>query len=157
MSAQVARVDDERETAVRVLEHEVGLLLRRIRRGISERARQVHPELSATSYTILGTLAEFGPRRAADLAELFSMDKGTVSRVVHQLLELGLVERSPDPADGRASIIVVTQDATRRLARMHELRRVEFGERLAGWAAADIAHLAAELGRFNRAVFEPAE
>jgi DNA-binding MarR family transcriptional regulator len=157
VTTRSAQVDEERETAVRVLEHEVGLLLRRVRRGIAERALQVHPELSATAYTILGTLAEFGPRRAADLAELFSMDKGTVSRVVHQLLELGLVERSPDPADGRASIIVVTRDATRRLARMHEQRRVVFAERLADWAAEDIAHLGAELGRFNQAVFQPGE
>jgi DNA-binding MarR family transcriptional regulator len=155
VTSRSARVEAERETAVRVLEHEVGLLLRRIRRGIAERARQVHPELSATSYTLLGTLAEFGPRRAAELAELFSMDKGTVSRVVHQLLELGLVERTPDPADGRASIIAATDEATTRLARMHEQRRELFDERLVDWDAEDIARLGTELGRFSQAVFEP--
>lgn len=156
MSGTVTVTDEQRDNAVRVLEHEIGLLLRRIRRGIAERALQVHPELNATSYTILGTLAEFGPRRAADLAGLFAMDKGTVSRVVHQLLELGLVERSPDPADGRASIISVTAEATERLAAMHAQRRELFGERLADWATGDIEHLAAELSRFNEAVFEPA-
>jgi DNA-binding MarR family transcriptional regulator len=146
--------DERRDAAVGTLEHEIGLLLRRIRRGISERALQVHPELNATSYTLLGTLSEFGPRRAADLAEMFAMDKGTVSRVVHQLLELGLVQRTPDPEDGRASIISVTEAATDRLAHMHELRRELFGARLADWRADEIERLATQLARFNVAVFD---
>jgi DNA-binding MarR family transcriptional regulator len=150
----VTRVDERRDGAVRVLEHEVGLLLRRIRRGIAERAVQVHPELNVTSYSLLGTLSEFGPRRAADLAELFALDKGSVSRVIHQLLELGLVERTPDPADGRASIISVTDEATRRIAHMHELRRALFEERLSDWEPDEIEQLASQLGRFNQAVFD---
>jgi len=148
--------DERRDAAVRTLEHEIGLLLRRIRRGIAERAVQVHPELNPTSYTLLATLSDFGPRRAADLAELFAMDKGTVSRVVHQLLELGLVERSPDPADGRASIVSVTAEAQRRLGHMYELRRELISQRLSDWLPDDIEHLASQLGRFNNVVFDPA-
>ena len=156
MTAVTPTTDERRDVAVRTLEHEIGLLLRRIRRGIAERAVQVHPELNPTSYTLLATLSDFGPRRAAELAELFAMDKGTVSRVVHQLLELGLIERSPDPEDGRASIISVTEEAERRLVHMHELRRELFARRLADWGPEDIEHLALELGRFNNAVFDPA-
>jgi DNA-binding MarR family transcriptional regulator len=148
------RTGERRDVAVLALEHEIAMLLRRIRRGMSERALQVHPELNATSYALLGTLGEYGPRRAADLAEMFAMDKGTVSRVVHQLLELGLVQRTPDPADGRASIISVTALATERLAHMHELRRELFDDRLADWAADEIEQLATQLGRFNVAVFD---
>ena len=154
MTVTPTRDTDQRDTAVRTLDHEIGLLLRRIRRGIAERAVQVHPELNATSYSLLTTLAEFGPRRAADLAELFAMDKGTVSRVVHQLAELGLVDRSPDPDDGRASILSVTAEATRRLGLMHERTRELFGERLADWAAEDIEDLAIQLARFNADVFD---
>jgi DNA-binding MarR family transcriptional regulator len=143
-----------RATAVRSLEHEIGLLLRQIRRGMSERALQVHPELSPTSYAILATLGEFGPRRAAELAEMFAMDKGTVSRVVHQLLELDLVQRTPDPEDGRASILSVTKDATARLEQMHDLRRQLFDTQLADWHADEIEQLATQLGRFNVDVFD---
>lgn len=143
-----------RDAAVRGLEHEIGLLLRLIRRGMSERALQVHPELNPTSYAMLATLGEFGPRRAAELAEMFAMDKGTVSRVVHQLLQLGLVQRTPDPEDGRASILSVTKDATARLEQMHELRRQLFDTQLAEWPAEEIEQLATQLGRFNVAVFD---
>jgi DNA-binding MarR family transcriptional regulator len=156
MTVAGAEVDARRDTAVGALEHEIGRLLQRIRRGIFERAVQVHPELNATSYTLLATLAEIGPRRAAELSEMFAMDKGTVSRVVHQLLELGLIERTPDPEDGRASILSLTEAATERIAHMHELRRELFGSRLAEWDLEEIQQLASQLGRFNAAVFDPA-
>lgn len=154
-TSEGAMTTDRRGTAMRSLEHEIGTLLRRVRRGLAERAVQVHPDLNATSYTLLSTLREHGPQRAADLAELFALDKGSVSRVVHQLLELGLIERSPDPADGRASILSVTDEAVRRLAQVREQRRESFDARLADWEPAEIEELAARLGRFNVALSDP--
>jgi DNA-binding MarR family transcriptional regulator len=148
---------DRRRTAVRSLEQEIGTLLRRIRKGLSERAVHVHPELNPTSYMLLLTLKEQGARRAADLAELYALDKGSVSRLVHQLIELGLVERSPDPADGRASILSATDDAVRRLAEVRENRREHFDDRLDGWEPEEIEDLAGRLARFNQALTDPAD
>jgi DNA-binding MarR family transcriptional regulator len=144
--------DSRRHAAVRNLEREIGTLLRRIRKGLVERAIQVHPELNPTSYMILSTLTEHGARRAADLAEMFALDKGSVSRVVHQLLELGLIARSPDPADGRASLLSVTDEAVRRLAEIRDDRREHFDDRLLDWEPAEIEELAERLGRFNHAL-----
>lgn len=146
--------DDRRDAAVRGLEHEIGRLLRRIRRGLADRATQVDPELNATAYPLLVTLAEAGPHRAADLADLFALDKGAVSRIVHQLLELGLIERAPDPQDGRASILSVTPKARARLAAIVDARHEVVGQRLADWEADSIAELAAGLARFNAAISE---
>ena len=155
MSTAATDRGGRREAAVRNLEHEIGTLLRRIRRGLAERATQVHPDLNPTSYMLLTTLTEHGARRAADLAELFALDKGSVSRFVHQLVELGLVERSPDPADGRASILSVTDDAVRRLAEVRDDRREHFDGRLAAWEPGEIEEFAAVLGRFNAALSDP--
>jgi DNA-binding MarR family transcriptional regulator len=151
-----AAADERRQVAVRNLEHEIGTLLRRVRKGLSERAVQVHPELNATSYLILTTLSEHGACRAAHLADSFALDKGSVSRMVHQLLELGLIERSPDPADGRASILTATDEAVRRLAAVRDDRRQHFDDRLDAWEVADIEDLTDRLGRFNHALSEPA-
>lgn len=140
---------DRRDEAMRTLEHEIGMLLRRVRKGIGERAVKVHPDLNPTSYTLLMTLVDFGPRRAAELADLFALDKGAVSRVVHQLLELGYVERTPDPHDGRASIVAATASAVKRLDEVAVDRRVEFGQRLAEWEPTEIDDLARSLARFN--------
>lgn len=142
----------EREEAIRGLEHELGRLLRRVRRGLADRAVLVDPALSATAYPLLVTLAEIGPHRAGELAEMFALDKGAVSRIVGQLLEFGLIERSPDPADGRASILSATDEAHRRFARLAEVRRAEVGVRLADWDPASIAELGAGLARFNAAI-----
>ena len=156
MTATKQSSDQRRDNAVRSLEHEIGTLLRRIRRGLSERAVEVHPDLNATSYLLLTTLSEHGARRASDLADMFALDKGSVSRLVHQLLELGLIERSPDPADGRASILSVTDAAVRRLADVRDNRRQHFDDRLDGWEPREIEDLADRLGRFNLALSETA-
>lgn len=140
---------ETRDEAMRTLEHEIGILLRRVRRGIAERAAMIHPELNATSYSLLLALADHGPRRAGELAETFALDKGSVSRLVHQLLELGLIERNPDPRDGRASILAVTDLARTRLAEMAEWRRDVLTTRLVGWEPTEVRALADGLARFN--------
>ena len=148
-------VDDvRRDEALRGLEHEIGRLLRRVRRGLTDRAAQVDPELSATAYPLLATLAEFGPHRASDLADMFALDKGAVSRVVHHMLELGLIERMPDPKDGRASILSVTPKAQERLATMADRRREDFGAKLADWEPSTITDLAQSLAQLNAAISE---
>jgi len=144
--------DVRRSAAVRNLEHEIGTLMRRLRRGLGERAVQVHPELNTTSYLLLSTLNDHGAQRAVGLAELFSLDKGSVSRAVHQLVELGLVERTPDPGDGRASLLSVTPEAVRRLGEVQSQRQEHFDDRLAGWTPVDIEDLAERLGRLGTAL-----
>ncbi|RNL77305.1 MarR family winged helix-turn-helix transcriptional regulator [Nocardioides marmorisolisilvae] len=145
-------MEAERDEAIRDLEHEIGKLLRRVRRGLTDRAALVDPSLNATAYPLLITLNEFGPHRAADLADLFALDKGAVSRVVHQLLELDLIERTPDPNDGRASILQMSAKGRQRLAELADQRREEFGAKLAGWDADNIHELARGLARFNLAI-----
>ena len=45
------------------------------------------------------------------------MDKGAVSRQVQHLVDLGLVDRQPDPDDGRATLLAASADgAVARLA-----------------------------------------
>lgn len=147
-----ARAEIDRDQALRGLEHEIGRLVRRIRRGLADRAARVDPGLTASSYPLLVALVELGPHRAADLVDVFALDKGAVSRAVHQLLELGLIERAPDPQDGRASILSATPKAVERLAATAESRHQEIGAHLADWTVTSIADLAEGLARFNSAV-----
>ncbi|HET6151381.1 MAG TPA: MarR family transcriptional regulator [Marmoricola sp.] len=148
------RDEVRRDEAMSGLEHEIGRLLRRVRRGLADRAAQVDPELNATAYPLLATLAEFGPHRAADLADMFALDKGAVSRVVHQLLELDLIVRTPDPKDGRASILSASEKAMKRLAELVDSRREEFGALLSDWEPDELVDLAKGLARFNASISE---
>jgi DNA-binding MarR family transcriptional regulator len=141
--------DDE---TLRALEHEMSILVRRIRRVIAERARMLHPELSPVAYSMLMALNDSGPQRASDLVEIFSVDKGAVSRQVQALLELGLIERSPDPEDRRAMILAISEEGHRRLDSIAVQRRSEVNERLVGWTDDDLSSFVTTLSRYNAAL-----
>ncbi len=109
----------------------------------------MHPELSPGGYFMLAHLESAGPVRAADLAEALGQDKGGVSRHVQHLTDLGLVERQPDPEDRRAQLLVLTEDAQKRLEAMQHERQLRLSEKLADWTAQDLAAFADQLARYN--------
>jgi len=147
--ALMTAVPSDRSEATRALEHEFGVVLRRVRRKQAARAKMVHPELPAASYSMLTALYESGPRRSSELADLFAIDKGAVSRQVARLERLGLVTRQTDPDDGRAQLLSLTDLGRERLAEVARRRREWYDDRLSDWSVAEIAHLAEELGRYN--------
>jgi DNA-binding MarR family transcriptional regulator len=140
------------DDTLRALEHEMSILVRRIRRVIAERARMLHPELSPVAYSMLMALNDSGPQRASALVEIFSVDKGAVSRQVQALLELGLIERSPDPEDRRAMILAISEEGHRRLDSIALQRRNEVNERLVGWTDDDLSTFVGTLSRYNAAL-----
>lgn len=128
------------------------MLIRRVKRMLGERARVVHPDLAPVSFMVLQYVLDSGPVRAGELAEVFAMDKAVVSRLVQQLVELGLVQRSSDPDDRRASLLVATDDAVQRVAAMRQERSERFDQRLGDWSDAEITEFAERLGRYNLAL-----
>ncbi|UMG93738.1 MarR family transcriptional regulator [Nocardioides sp. TF02-7] len=102
----------ERTDALRRLEREVSVMIRRVRRVIGERARAVHPDLQPSTYLMLAYLVEQGPVRASAMSAVFDIDKGAISRQVQTLLDLGLVDRTPDPEDGRATLVSVSEEGS---------------------------------------------
>jgi DNA-binding MarR family transcriptional regulator len=141
-----------RADSLRLLEREVGVLIRRIKRLIGERAHAVHPDLQPASYLMLSWLADEGPVRASAMVERFNIDKGAISRQLQHLDELGLVVRTPDPADGRASLVAASDDALRRLADVAEHRRKWLDEQLGDWSAEELERFATTLERYNQAL-----
>lgn len=141
-----------RAESLRRLEQEVGVLIRRIKLVIAERATEVHPELQVGSFHMLVWIAENGPVRATDLVEEFHIDKGAVSRTVQHLGELGLLDREPDPDDGRATLVMVSAEARQRLAAVDAQRREWIDQRLQGWSMAELTELTDRLGRYNESL-----
>ena len=68
--------------------------------------------------------------RLTDLAEAAGFTKQAVGEVVADLERLGYVERVPDPADGRAKLVRLSE----RGHRARELAGQMFEEIEAGWA-----------------------
>lgn len=146
------RATTARQRDLRAIESEVGSLIRRVKRVIGERAREVHPELHPMTYFILTHLATHGPLRGADLSDAFGMDKGGVSRQVQALVDLGLVERKPDAEDRRAILLDATDEGRERLERMSRHRSDRFDQRLADWSDEDLATFARQLAAYNLAL-----
>ena len=86
------------------------------------------------------------------MVEKFNIDKGAVSRQLQHLDDLGLVERTPDPADGRATLVAASEDAVRRLADVAEHRRKWLDEQLGDWSAEELEEFVAGLERYNLAL-----
>jgi DNA-binding MarR family transcriptional regulator len=144
--------DQARTDAIRSLEHELMVTVRRIKRSIGTRARMVHPELPAASWSILAGLHDHGAQRSSELADQFSIDKGAVSRQIAILEDIGLISREPDPIDGRAQLVRITADGTRRVEEVVAQRREWYERRLATWDAGELAQLASLLGSYNDAL-----
>jgi DNA-binding MarR family transcriptional regulator len=105
--------------------------------------------LDWAAVAMLLRLVRCGPRRQGELAERALLDPSTVSRYVAHLVRAGMVERRPDPDDGRAVQLVATpagqavqEQVTAQRAAL--LRRV-----FDRWSAADLHDLTRLLRRFN--------
>jgi DNA-binding MarR family transcriptional regulator len=152
MSATLTRTD-----ALKDLEVEVGVLIRRVRRVIGERARAVHPDLLPSSYLMLSHVRDHGPLRASAMCAVFEIDKGAISRQVQHLIDLGLLDRAPDPEDGRATLLSVSEEGVRRLESVAEERRELLAERLGDWPVDELREFAVSLRRYNDALGIPAD
>lgn len=131
------------------LERELTVLLRRARANQGEMAREVHPDLESAAYGLLVRLDECGGQRATELAAYIGVGKATMSRQLRALEELGLIAREPDPADGRAWLVALTDEGRRRVGTVREARRGRYVSQLAHWPRREVAELARLLHQLN--------
>jgi DNA-binding MarR family transcriptional regulator len=108
-----------------------------------------------SAHLLLKQIRTTGPARAASLSDTLRADPSTVSRQVSALVKDGLLERRPDPDDGRASLLALTAKAEALLAEHDQLRMERFAEMLDGWSEADLRRFATMLSQFTDA-FESA-
>ncbi len=111
-------------------------------------ARAQH-DVEWSSNMTIAVLAHHGPMRSSALAEALSADPSSVSRTVAALVADGMIERRPDPSDGRASLLVPTDKAHEVLQRHREVRDSHFGRVVSGWNERDLDDFARLLNRFT--------
>ena len=104
--------------------------------------------IDKTSMTLLHALTSTGPVRSNVLAECVYSDPSTISRQVAGLVKDGLIERRADPADGRASLLAVTDKGREVLEVRHRQRSCSLARMLANWPAEDQERFVELLERF---------
>lgn len=82
--------------------------LARISRHLDRQARG--DALSRTQTSVLGTVIRLGPVRISELADVEGVNPTMLSRIVGKLEDAGLLHRRPDPGDGRAALVEITEE-----------------------------------------------
>lgn len=80
-------------------------------------------KLSFTTLSVLHTLAYRGPLRLTELTATEQVSQPAITQLVARLERDGLVERRPDPRDGRA-VLVRTTEAGMQIVRTRRNDRV---------------------------------
>ena len=134
--AEVAAMADQVGRQVRALH----ALKAQLARGQSEVERAMH--------LVLFHLADAGPLRVSALAERLGTDPSTTSRQTGDLVKRGLLEKLPDPDDGRASLLAVTGEGHEVVAAMKERRHERLARAVEGFTREELVTFTALLGRF---------
>ncbi|MFY0405538.1 MarR family winged helix-turn-helix transcriptional regulator [Solicola sp. PLA-1-18] len=139
------------------VEYELVRLMRRSRIRSMQLVTQIHPDLDYASYLMLIAVSESTDEtgvgvRGSDLADSIGVHKSTISRGLATLEKLHLVERVPDPTDGRARLVAVSEEAATRLASVRQQRHDNLVHALEDWDAPELAAFAGQLGRLNLAL-----
>ncbi|MBQ0902572.1 MarR family winged helix-turn-helix transcriptional regulator [Micromonospora sp. U21] len=87
---------------------------------------------------------------AQELAQRTRLDPSTVSRSVAALAAHNLIERRPDPADKRASLLAITPAGRAALAGTYSWYGEVLERALADWTPGEVDALSAALDRFTR-------
>jgi DNA-binding MarR family transcriptional regulator len=109
----------------------------RLQRAI-HRLKSTDTDSARSAHLILLMISMSGPLRVADLAVKMCVDASTVSRQTAWLVNDGLLRRTSDPADGRASVLALTERGKSVAAVVAKRRRDLFTRVIHDWPARDV-------------------
>ena len=114
-----------------------------------------HPELKPAHNSVFGTLLPDGSR-AAEMATRAGITRQSMGEVIREMVELGILEMRPDPADRRAKLVtyteygrVVASHGYEHLRELEQRFAEEFGEQEYAIARNVLARVADLLDRWS--------
>jgi DNA-binding MarR family transcriptional regulator len=120
-------------------------LASRLRLSIGRMSRRLRQEggggLPSSQYSALVTIERHGPLTPSELAERERIQRPSATRVLARLEETGLVERTPDPSDGRSALIALTPAGSALLGEVRHAKDVYLEQRLETLTAKERATL----------------
>ncbi|MFJ9543464.1 MarR family winged helix-turn-helix transcriptional regulator [Streptomyces sp. NPDC101225] len=119
---------------------------------VTRRLRQSHAvgDVSLSGVSVLARLSHDGPDTPTSLAEMERVRPQAMASTLTLLERRGLVGRSPDPADGRRSIVAITEEGRAMLAERRSESVHRLGTVLEEFTADERAALAAALPLLDR-------
>lgn len=117
--------------------------------ALKAQVARAQTEAERAMHTVLFVLHDLGPQRVSALAEHLATDPSTTSRQTAELVRRDLLERLPDPDDGRASLLAVTPAGREVVASMRVKRQELLGRAVQDWDDTDVRGLTDLLDRFT--------
>ncbi|MET3809111.1 MarR family transcriptional regulator [Arthrobacter sp. UYEF3] len=105
--------------------------------------------LDPAALTLLTILNNSGAQRPSALAERMVTGASNISKITARLQQAGLVGRSGDPLDSRASLILLTEAGQRAGEALQHAGNSLIDELLEGWSAEDRSDLVRLMARFE--------
>lgn len=96
---------------------------------------------------VLMALKDGRPRSQAELARLANVEQPSMAQLLNRMERDGLVERLPDPEDGRSRLISLTAACRERMPKAKGVMQLLGGEALEGFSAEEEQVLAGLLAR----------
>jgi DNA-binding MarR family transcriptional regulator len=98
-------------------------------------------ELRAPNASALTTVELHGPLTPSELADIERVKRPTATRILRGLEEEGLVQRTPDPKDGRSALISLTGEGRERLRRLRQRKNAYLARRMRDLDPGEVATL----------------
>ncbi|WP_318242108.1 MarR family winged helix-turn-helix transcriptional regulator [Arthrobacter gallicola] len=105
--------------------------------------------LDPAALTLLSILNNAGAQRPSALSERMVTGASNISKITARLEAAGLVRRTPDPLDSRASLIALTEAGERAGKALRRSGNSLVDQLLEGWDARDRSDLVRLLSRFE--------
>jgi MarR family transcriptional regulator for hemolysin len=105
--------------------------------------------VTRAQWKVLFRLSRMPGLRQVELADMLDVEPITLSRIVDRLEDIGLVERTADPADRRAWRLQVTQKAEPLIKKLKSLAEVLMDEAFEGLTPEDLALVREKLARIR--------
>jgi DNA-binding MarR family transcriptional regulator len=119
------RRDPDIDQVASALQVSIGLVLRRLRQARPE------GELTTPESAALARLDRGGPTTSSALARLEQISPQSMGATLGALEARGLVERRPDPGDGRRIVLSATHAGLKALRRRRNARTEQLAQALA--------------------------
>ena len=113
----------------------------RMARRLRQEAAAETTGLTPTSVAALATIERHGPITPSEIAEIERVKRPTITRTLACLGREGLIDRTPDPADGRSALVSVNAAGRERLRRLRGRKSAFLARRMRDLSAEDVETL----------------
>jgi DNA-binding MarR family transcriptional regulator len=131
--------------SIRTIDLELAILLRRITSTNTK-----FGNLDRSAYLLLHRIITHGPAGVKVLAEEFHLDISTISRQAASLEHKGYVYRIPDPSDGRAYTLDVTEAGRKEFLESRHSRFERFADIFEDWTKEEQDTFGKLLSKYNQ-------